>query len=265
MKKIEKEWQCSVCGYVHAGNNPPNECPQCGSSPKEFKEKAEKEKLAYDGKKFDVLLINGSSHRGHNSHILAEIAEETLKKKKVSYRRFNLNELNIRHCWCCYSMKDDACTYPCRNQFDDMPALHKMLVDCKAVIVVSPINWNNMSARLKDFLDRLTCIENLPLMKKKSLTTGKIFGVLINGHEDGAVKTAMDIFLYFQQMGFIYAPYGFAYKTHGGEHNSKTDNEYLLKNEKLKKEVSGAVSNVVEMIKLNLEDKINNKITPVSE
>ncbi|MEK6885924.1 MAG: NAD(P)H-dependent oxidoreductase [Nanoarchaeota archaeon] len=265
MKTNIKTWQCSVCGFIHEGNSPPNECPQCSSSPKEFKEKSEKIKLEYDGKKFDVLLINGSSHHGHNSNVLAELAEETLKKRKVSYKRFNLNELNIRHCWCCYSMKDDACTFPCRNQFDDMPALHKMLVDCKAVIIASPINWNNMSARLKDFLDRLTCIENMPLLKKKSLTTGKVFGVLINGHEDGAVKTAMDIFLYFQQMGFVYAPFGFAYRTHGGEYNAKTDNAYFKGDEKLKKDVHNAVSNVIETMNMNLEKSFRNKIIPVSE
>ena len=49
------------------------------------------------------------------------------------------------------------------------------------------------SFRLKDFLDRLTCIENLNLVKGETPCAGKVFGVLINGHEDGAMKTAMDI------------------------------------------------------------------------
>ena len=32
-------------------------------------------------------MINGSTHRGHNSNILADLAEFTLKKKKVSYKK----------------------------------------------------------------------------------------------------------------------------------------------------------------------------------
>ena len=24
-------WQCSVCGYIHKGDSPPNECPSCGA------------------------------------------------------------------------------------------------------------------------------------------------------------------------------------------------------------------------------------------
>jgi len=241
-----------------------NECPQCSSSSGEFTEKKH-EKLRYDGKKFDVLLINGSSHKGHNTKILADYAEEELKRKKISYKRFNLNEWDIQHCWCCYSMYDAACTYPCRNQLDDMPAFHEMLLNCKAVIVASPINWNSMSARLKDFLDRCTCIQNVYLLGKKSMTVNKIFGVLINGHEDGAVKTAMDVFLYFQQMGYIFAPFGFAYKTHGAEHNAKTDSQYFGASEKLKKEVKGIVDNVLEMLKLDLERKLKDRITQVCE
>ena len=258
-------WKCSVCGYEHDGKSPPKECPQCSSSGKEFLEKKERQKLKPDGKKFDVLLINGSSHKAHNTGFLGDIAEDELKKKKVSYRRFNLNELEIRHCWCCYSMGDSACTYPCRNQLDDMPALHDMLVNSKAVIVASPINWNQMSARLKDFLDRTTSIQNRTLIGKKSLTAGKTVGIIVNGHEDGAVKTAMDIFVYFQQMGYIMAPFGLAYRTHGADNNTDTDNDFLKNDKPARKSVVGVVNNVVEMIKLDVESKIKDKAIPVSE
>lgn len=258
------KWRCSVCGYLHEGNKPPAECPQC-SSQGEFVKDEERKKLLYDGKKFDVLLINGSSHHAHNTNITAALAENALKKQKVSYRRFDLNKLQIYHCWCCYSMRDNACTYPCRNQHDDAPALHEMLLQAKAVIVVSPINWNNMSARLKDFLDRLTCIENMPLLGKKQPCTGKAAGIIVIGHEDGAMKTAMDIFLYFEQMGFILAPFGFAYRTHGGQFNSITDNAYLNADKKLKKDVEGVVSNVVATMKSGIENKLKPKIKEVCE
>ena len=256
-----KIWKCRVCSYIYKGEKPPKECPQCSSSAEEFLEKADKKKLGYDGKKFDVLLVNGSSHSSHNASILADLAENALKAKGASYKRFDLNGLDIQHCWCCYSMKDSACTYPCRNQLYDMPALHEMMASSKSIIVISPINWNNMSARLKDFLDRTTCLQNLGLLGKKSLTAGKIVGILINGHEDGAMKTAMDIFVYFQQMGYIFAPFGFTYRTHGAAYNAKTDNKFLKNDKKLKKEVYGVVSNVVEMLKQNLEAKLKGIIS----
>lgn len=259
-----KTWVCKVCGYVHKGNSPPKECPQCSSSSEEFREQSEKKKLSYDGKKFDVILINGSSHSAHNTKIMVDIAEDELKKRKASYRRIDLNELSIHHCWCCYSMRDDACTYPCRNQLDDMPALHEMLINSKAIIVASPINWNNMSARLKDFLDRTTCIQNLSLLGKETPTTNKIIGLVIDGHEDGAYKTAMDIFIYFQQMGYILAPFGFAYRTHGAIYNAKTDNEFFKHDKKIERDIKGLVNNVLEMVKQNLEKK-KEKIINVCE
>lgn len=162
-------------------------------------------------------------------------------------------------------MRDDACTYPCRNQLDDAPALHEMVADAKAVIITSPINWNSMSVRLKDFLDRLTCIQNLHLLKKGGLTTGKTVGILVNGHEDGASKTAMDIFFYFEQMGYVLAPFGFGYRTHGADYNARTDNGFFRSDAVLRKSVEGVVNNVVSLMSQNLEEKLKGKVVPVSE
>ena len=33
-----KKWQCRVCGYIHAGNEPPARCPVCGAGADEFYE-----------------------------------------------------------------------------------------------------------------------------------------------------------------------------------------------------------------------------------
>ena len=258
-------WKCHVCGYTYRGDIPPEECPQCASTDREFEEIIDTKKLRYDGAKFDVLLINGSNHRANNTGYMVDLIEEVLKEKGVSYRRYNINEFFINHCWCCYSMRDNACRYPCRDQLDDMPAFHEMIIASKAVIVASAINWNNMTARLKDFLDRLNCIQNMYLLKKPGLTEGKIVGVTVSGHEDGATKTAMDIFLYFQQMGYILAPFGVSYRTHGAQFNTNTDTEYLKSDPLVIQKVKGMANNVVEMLHLDMEDKLKGKLIPVCE
>lgn len=33
-----KQWKCKVCGYIHTGDNPPSECPQCHASQDKFVE-----------------------------------------------------------------------------------------------------------------------------------------------------------------------------------------------------------------------------------
>ena len=36
-----KTWICSVCGYIHEGENPPEKCPQCQAPAEKFNEKTE--------------------------------------------------------------------------------------------------------------------------------------------------------------------------------------------------------------------------------
>lgn len=36
-----KKWECTICGYIHEGENPPDECPLCGAGPEYFEELVE--------------------------------------------------------------------------------------------------------------------------------------------------------------------------------------------------------------------------------
>jgi len=31
-----KKWRCTICGYIHEGETPPDECPICGAGPEAF-------------------------------------------------------------------------------------------------------------------------------------------------------------------------------------------------------------------------------------
>ncbi|MDD5171761.1 MAG: NAD(P)H-dependent oxidoreductase [Candidatus ainarchaeum sp.] len=249
MKRI---WVCRVCGYRYSGSRPPKECPQCSSPRAEFIPEKAKAPLAYDGKELDILLINGSTHAGHDTNILVSWAEAVLKKEKVRYRRVDLNSVNVEHCWCCYSNHDEACTFPCRNQGDEMSILHQMLLKSKGVLIASPINWNCMSARLKDFLDRTTCIQNLQITKGKAPCAGRPMAILVVGHEDGAFKTAHDIFHYFQQMGYVLTPFGITYITHGGQYNTVTDPAFVRNSKKVKQFTEATARNLVRAVRLDL-------------
>ncbi len=35
---LEKTWRCSICGYLHYGDNPPETCPICEAQAEDFKE-----------------------------------------------------------------------------------------------------------------------------------------------------------------------------------------------------------------------------------
>jgi len=258
-------WRCAVCGFIFEGEKPPKGCPVCHSPSPEFIIVKTREQLHYDGEKFDVLIINGSTHRAGNTSYMADIAEEYLREQGVSCRRFNVSEYHIDYCWCCYAVRAESCAYPCRNKNDDMPAFHQMLAQAKAVIIASPINWNGMSGRLKVFLDRTTCMENLFHLNKPGLTEGKVAGILVCGHEDGAIKTAMDVWLNLQQLGYILAPFGIAFRTHGSQFNSSTDKEFFRSDELIVRHTKGVVNNVIKMLQLDAEVKLKGNLVPVTE
>lgn len=33
-----KKWKCTVCGYIHVGDGPPDPCPVCGAPKGKFTE-----------------------------------------------------------------------------------------------------------------------------------------------------------------------------------------------------------------------------------
>ena len=37
VENTEIKWTCSVCGYIHYGDNPPEKCPLCGVPKELFK------------------------------------------------------------------------------------------------------------------------------------------------------------------------------------------------------------------------------------
>lgn len=42
-----KKFVCSICGYIHTGDTPPEKCPQCGAPAAKFVEKTEGDGLAW--------------------------------------------------------------------------------------------------------------------------------------------------------------------------------------------------------------------------
>ncbi len=250
------EWKCGVCGFEVEKDVPPENCPSCGSAREEFYVKGHRPRDDLEGKP-ELLIINGSKHRSHNSAYFASIAEQAAKDHGVSYKLLHLNDYGIEPCWCCYSMKEEQCLLPCRNFKDDMHKFHDLILGARAVIVVSPINWNGMPSMLKAFLDRLTCIENMYLIDQSLPLAGRTVGIIVNGHEDGAYKTAFDIFMVFQNLGYILAPFGIAYSTHNRAFKSQSDNEYFKNDKLMESFVKNVTHNVISFSRIGVADKMD--------
>jgi len=66
-------------------------------------------------------------------------------------------------------------------------------------------------------------------------------------------------------MGYLLAPFGISYRTHGAQFNTITDSDYLRNDPLVIIKVKGMANNVVEMLKLDLEQKLKGRLVPVAE
>jgi rubrerythrin len=57
-----KKWICSVCGYVHYGDNPPEKCPQCKAPASKFNLAAEEAKTETAAKAKNSFRDYASEH-----------------------------------------------------------------------------------------------------------------------------------------------------------------------------------------------------------
>lgn len=74
---MAKKWICTVCGYVHEGNEPPAQCPQCKQPASKFKLMEEGNGLTFEAE--HVLgVAKGTSEEminDLNAHFMGECTE----------------------------------------------------------------------------------------------------------------------------------------------------------------------------------------------
>lgn len=91
---------------------------------------------------------------------------------------------------------------------------------------------------------------------------GKTCGIIINGHEDGAYKTAFDIFMYLENLGCPLAPFSIVYTTHGANYKTQEDNNYFAKDKRTRESVRAVANNVIKFSEVKFDYK---KIIPTAE
>ena len=75
-----------------------------------------------------------------------------------------LKDLKIYECEGNYSENPDYCMYPCQSTMkyedDEMDTVYTAVLDCDVLFLATPIRWNNHSALVQKFVERMNCIEN---------------------------------------------------------------------------------------------------------
>ena len=208
----------------------------------------------------DVLIISASAHPHHI--VSGFIAPKIIQRIKeahpaVTYEWIELSKQKLDHNWACYSLADDFCRFPCNNMNDEMAKIYPKIVRARSLIIVTPINWVGMNSRLKVFLDRLTNMQDVGLKVERVDWAGRPVGIFVNGHEDGAYKVAMDVFLILQNLGYILPPFGIWYNLATLSENTEGDLRQLRGNELAISRLDKVVDNVVNFMRLRVDKQLS--------
>ncbi|RKZ03455.1 MAG: FMN reductase [Candidatus Hydrothermota bacterium] len=169
------------------------------------------------------VAFNGSPRKeGRTAGLLSVVLEE-LRGLGAETRLIHLVDNPIRPCLGCFSNSPEECE-PRRcteGELEDaMKGYHQLLLYSDGVIFATPVMWFGPSGLMKNFIDRMTSLENAG-----KLLDGRVAGFVVTGDEDGAMQTVMQLMGPLSEMGFLFPPYPFA--TSLGFKNVMEDREAL--------------------------------------
>ena len=160
-------------------------------------------------KKIRVLGISGSSRQ---QPVMSK-SEALLDKALAQYKEFGcttefirLKDLKIHECEGNYSENPAYCTYPCQSTMkyedDEMQKVYDAVLACDILILATPIRWNNHSALIQKFVERMNAIENQYSWFGNRMIANKVAGLIVIGHVDGVQHVAGNLLNFFSWLGF---------------------------------------------------------------
>lgn len=196
-----------------------------------------------EGRPRRVLLVNASSRSEHTcpgemskSFRMIQMSEEILRDRGIETEILDLSRTtseygrNIHPCKSCFSTAAPLCHWPCScypnyslGQTQDwMNEIYPMWVKADAVMIISPVNWYQVTSPLKAVMDRLVCADggnpdptltqgkDAALAKQVELDgwdyprhlQGRLFSVIVHGDVEGTkdVRRSISDWLKFMEM-----------------------------------------------------------------
>jgi multimeric flavodoxin WrbA len=156
-----------------------------------------------------VLGLSGSSRQApgmSKSERLLLRALDLYKGHGCDTQFLRLKDLVIHDCEGNYSDNPDYCTYPCQSSLkydeDQMQDVYDAVLACDILILATPIRWNNHSALVQKFVERMNCIENQYSWFGNRMITNKVATLIIIGHVDGIQHVAGNLLNFVSWLGF---------------------------------------------------------------
>lgn len=166
--------------------------------------------LSYEqAKTIRVLGISGSSRQQpgmSKSERLLLRALDKFRSYGCTVEFIRLKDLIIHDCEGNYSENPEYCTYPCQSSLkyedDQMQVVYDAVLASDILILATPIRWNNHSALVQKFIERMNAIENQYSWFGNQMIRNKVCGLIVIGHVDGIQHVAGNLFNFFSWLGF---------------------------------------------------------------
>lgn len=97
-----------------------------------------------------VMVINASPRKKQNCVKIRESITSLFNNEGIKYKTYDIYDMNIEYCTACgYCDKIGKCKYN-----DDMVEMYDDFNKCDGVIVISPVHFDSISAKMKTIVDR---------------------------------------------------------------------------------------------------------------
>lgn len=153
----------------------------------------------FPDEKLSVLILNASLKHGaedSNTGELAELAVEHMKKfGNVLSNHIRLSDKNIP-VGLGYKESED----------DDWPGIVEEIKKADIVLFATPIWWSGHSSLMQRVIERFDAFDEDYLQTAESTIYNKVAGIVITGHEDGALATMGTIMKALTWFGFTLPP-----------------------------------------------------------
>jgi multimeric flavodoxin WrbA len=157
-----------------------------------------------------VLGLSGSVRQREGMSKSERLLQRVLKSMEglgVQTTFIRLADLKIHDCEGNYSESPAFCTYPCQSSIkykdDEMQKVYDAVLENDVLILATPIRWNNHSAMVQKFIERMNCIENQDVWFGNRLIQDKVAGMIIIGHVDGVQHVGGNLMNFFTWLGFL--------------------------------------------------------------
>ncbi len=152
-----------------------------------------------------ILCISSSPRKGANTDILLNHAVEAIEEYDfVKTETVNLRDYEIAPCNSCVACCTEAAAKnggerACLSFRDGMDEIYPKLMECKGLILASPVYFGSVNAQMKAFMDRTEGLLRYGMSKYNNALSGKIGGgIVVGGNRNGGQEfTLQQIHYYF--------------------------------------------------------------------